>query len=104
MLKNISFSDIEAYISYKDEKTFVAYSLSTSYPCINFRKNIEKLKNKYNTTKFLNIEVDDEKCFSKENNIANYPVMLIYKYGILKKKYEGYLNENEIEELLKTIY
>ena len=84
------------------ENAVVAYLLVECYPCQTVEKYLDEIKKENENVALIKYKIkeDEEAEFSKRNKIDLYPVILIYKDGVLKRRREGYLNKEEIQNLI----
>lgn len=100
MLKKINENDFEKEISNSAKLVLVDFYASWCGPCQMLAPVLEKISNSRANFDILKIDVDEARKTAEKYKVEVVPTIIIFKEGVPVKQLEGYLDEEELLDII----
>lgn len=89
------------YEEIKKELVLIDFYATWCGPCRLLEPVIETFAKEHENVQVVKVDVDKFPNISREYVIMSIPTLLVFKNGKITNKYIGYLEKDQIEDLLK---
>jgi len=101
MVKQIEEKDFKKLVIDSKKKVLVDCFATWCGPCRMIAPIVEEISNENTDYEFYKLDVDDAEKISMEYGIMSIPTLLVFDKGELVKKSVGFIQKNDILDLLK---
>lgn len=101
MLKHIDGSKLNEEIKASSKLVIVDFYATWCGPCQMLAPVLEKVSSSRADCDILEVDIDKSQNTAVEYGIQVVPTLIIFKNGEKLKQLEGYLNENELSEIIE---
>ena len=101
MVKQIEEKDFKSVVIDSKKNVLVDCYANWCGPCKMLAPIVEEVSNENTEYEFYKLDVDDAENLSMEYGIMSIPTLLVFKGGELVNKSVGFIQKNQIEDLLK---
>ncbi len=99
MLKHITSNEYEQEVTNYDGKVLVDFFATWCGPCQMLGKVLEKISEN-DDIKIVKINIDEETKLAMDNDVEVVPTMILYNNGEVVERLEGYMDEEELKEII----
>ena len=101
MISHISDSNFRQEVLFEKGLVMVDFSAQWCMPCKMLHHVLERISNKNNQVKIVDIDVDESPRISDKYGISNLPTILFFKDGRHVDEVVGFVPEDYIEYIIE---
>ena len=97
----VNSSNFEQEVLKSDKKVLIDFYADWCGPCQMLSPLIDEVAEEYSDVKFVRIDVDANEDLSNQYGVVYIPKLVVIENGIVINESVGYIEKNEIENLIK---
>ena len=99
MIKHITSDEYAQEVINYDGKVLVDFFATWCGPCQMLGKVLEKISEN-DDIKIVKVNIDEEAKLAIDNDVEVVPTMILYNNGKVVERLEGYMDEEELKEII----
>ena len=99
MIKHITSDEYAQEVINYDGKVLVDFFATWCGPCQMLSPVLEKISEK-DDIKIVKVNIDEEAKLAIDNDVEVVPTMILYNNGKVVERLEGYMDEEELKEII----
>ena len=101
MIKHITSDEYAQEVINYDGKVLVDFFATWCGPCQMLSPVLEKISEK-DDIKIVKVNIDEEAKLAIDNDVEVVPTMILYNNGKVVERLEGYMDEEELKEIISN--
>ena len=97
---NSNSDDFESVVLKSDKPVLVDFNATWCGPCKMMEPILEELSEENDEYKFVSVDVDESENLAREYGIFSIPCLIVFKNGSEVTRNVGFINKEELENLL----